>query len=587
MSGLNGGSAAKLKAILRGEDSGEGAFFVKRATAFVSSVAEMLTLEGVPDGCHVFTQYNVVEDDGGGSEYTFLETPIGTHDGVEYFDGVTGQFVLKHNGEISAGQAGFVSDWNGVTGTDNTAQMLAVISNQNIKKLAAKNGSYWFGSITGNAIKFLVERDIEFDFGWSTIACQSANDSGYTDTKFFQFRDCKANIKNYVFDDIGFDFLNGPSRGAMPVSIHAVADTIHGHNVGPFHIVRGQSMLTVTSGTPATYRSKGIALNGSCTADEVYYCVNLVNNGDDCHGQVRTENVNRMFFVYGVSGANLEGYCETGQAASANCLVSSSGSSAPETKSSRIVARFGTINGPLVIADQPSANGTGTYRNLDITFEFDAIGSNLTTSSNLVNIGAFDGSSSYYTTEKSITIDKVKVTLIKPASAGNFSNPVKVHTPSPNYGLLELNEESGYARIDLFPTNSSGVYMGPVVKVGDNYFRSVAGDLTDSDAVVRIPTEFLSPKNINAEVACILRVQAGNAVGGSNQYTLREYLLIGTLSSGGLLTFVDATQIATRSTGGLTPTITIAASGDQTTLNVSANTYTNSTAFLTASVRYL
>ena len=114
--------------------------------------------------------------------------------------------------------------------------------------------TYNFGTITGDSIKFSITKELHFDWRGAKLLCAGENDSGYLSTQLFRFQDVKGSFKNYTFEDTAFLFA-GPSRGVIPVVINSTAASVSGYEIGPCHIVKGQSFLTVGSGTPATNRS--------------------------------------------------------------------------------------------------------------------------------------------------------------------------------------------------------------------------------------------------------------------------------------------------------------------------------------------
>lgn len=497
-----------------------------------------------------------------------------------------GCWVRVFDGTAIPEMAGAVADWNGTTGTACRSSVAALLADATVSNILGTGGAYWFGDVAVNSVVHDVTRDVVIDWRGSLLVCACDNSQSGTDAALFRFTDCRANISNYTFDDINFTF-SGSSRGVAPVVIRAMTTSTSGHSIGPLHVVRGQSLLTCVSGSPVLYRSSGINFVGSCTGDNVYYGLNCANNGDNVSGTYSLARTNRALFVYGVDGVNVRCHTDISDPASAAILLSNSGAGFPATQNVKCTASFGELNGPVVIADQPVADGAGRYINIDVTCSFDALGSNLLASQPIARVGAYDNGGSLYTVEKTMLTSNIGIAVLPGPNIALLDVPVQVYTPSPNHGLLRLDTSSGYSTQQLFPKNAAGVYMGPVVFANGRYFRSISGSLEASGAECVIPSKYLAAKKKNAEVSLHLRVTARNGVGGSNQYTMREYIVLGTLNSAGAFTLVRATQIVTDTTGGTVLTLTVASAPGGAGLSVTGSGYTGAFASLTASVSWI
>jgi len=497
-----------------------------------------------------------------------------------------GCWVRVFDGAATPEMAGAVADWNGATGTSCRASVAALLADVTVSKILGAGGAYWFGDVAVNSTVYDVSRDVVIDWNGSTLVCACDNSQSGTDAALFRFTDCRARMSNYIFDDINFT-MAGPSRGVAPVVILAVAKNTSGHGIGPMHVARGQSLLTCASSSPMSYRSSGIALIGDCTGGNVYYGLNLANNGDNVSGTYSLTRSLRALFVYGVDGVDVRCHSDISDPASAALLLSNSGTGFPATQNIKCTASFGELNGPVVIADQPVADGTGKYINIDITCSFDALGSNLPASQPIARVGAYDNEGRLYTVEKTMLTSNIGIAVLPGPNVALLDVPIQVYTPSPNHELLRLDPSSGYNRSPLFPKNAAGVYMGPVAFANGRYFRSIYGSLAASGAVCVIPGKYLAAQKKNAEVSLHLRVTARNAVDSSAQYTMREYIVLGTLSSTGAFTLTRATQIGTDTTGGLPLTLTVAAAPGGAGLSVTGSGYTGAFAALTASVSWI
>src|SRR5690606_5454682 len=250
----------------------------------------------------------------------------------------------------------------------------------------------------------------------------------------------------------------------------------------------------------------------------------------------------------------------------AHIAIGNTGSGYPATANGRVRGHIGTINGPIVLADQPQAAGTGEYYNIEVDVSFDALGENITEADPIIRVGAYLPNGLLDTSERTIKADNITFNVNKGHGIGLLDNPIKIFTPSPNYGLITLSGNVGFDISSLYPSNK-----GPVLLKGSRYSVTVSGGAEPKTCV--IPAKHLSNLAKSAVVICNLRVQATNNTSG--QHTYAEYAVIGQLSSSGTFTLIDSTKIFSRSTGGVTPAITIAASLGGSGLSVSIDSYAN------------
>lgn len=484
-----------------------------------------------------------------------------------------------HDGTVSTDVFEFVADWNGTTGTNNAPKLSAMLQDGNIKKIVGRSGAYYFGAIAGDTSLINLNRDVVIDWGGADIKVKGDNSGPFTATAFIQFTDCKVDMSNYTFEDLHLDLDAGPSRGAVPVLIKASVQSTAGHRIGPCHIVKGQSFFTCVGAAPYTARSSDITLRGICSADDIYYGVNNANNGDEVRGQFTAARCNRAVFVYGCQDVDIKCRVKKGMPASANLLVSNSGNGLPATRRITVDATFDEMGGPYTLADQPSANGTGVYEDIDVTVRVGALGSNLPLTAPVFRVGAYAPSGELFTEEKSVTMQRVKTTLLYRNGIGNFDAAIKVYTPSANYGQFTINRESQYERSSLSPRNAAGVFLGPTFFIDGKVFRSVFGDLTNANAVAFIANRYLASQRTNVDVAGRLRVTARSGVGVGASYTICEFDILGDLSGSGAFRFVNA-LLKTTSSDGVAATITVV--GSEQGLNISADSYTGPYSQLTA-----
>lgn len=477
-----------------------------------------------------------------------------------------------------------VGDWNGSTGTNNAAKLSAMIADPRVTKIVGRPGSFWFGPIGNNEVKFPVFRPIQFDFGGADIKVTGTNLESNVGSAFLSFIDVPAAAGNYTFEDVRFNIDTSLDRGVIPALIRASTKTTSGHSVGPCRVLKGQSIFTCVSDSPLAFRSRSIGLVGGCSGDSVYYGVNLANNGDSMSGSYRLGKVHRGFFGYGINGVDVSFVADSAAASSANLLISASGTGFPATSNVRVRAEFNGLNGPLVIADQPGADGTGVYDNVTIDLIVKSLGSNLDSTKSLVNIGAYAPNGSYLTTEKTVSMDGISINLVLDPSLAPFDDPIHVWTPSPNYGRLTLNEKCQAVLPSLFPKNAAGVYRGPVLEKSGKFIRAVSGDLTNANAVVFIPTKYLASQAKNANVFARVKMVARSGVGAGFSYTIADFDVIGDLSGSGVLRLGSVTQVGTPRVINTPCVISFSLAPGGTGLNITANTYTQAFSMLTAYV---
>ena len=487
----------------------------------------------------------------------------GTPDGyVDHYDAAGNVLKLVHNGVINVRQAGFVGD--GVT--DNSTIFTALLASD-IKNITGASGDiYYFGTIGLNTQKFTVTSRKYIDWKGADLVVDGDNSGSSTSSAFIKTLDAGLTMVNFTFEDAGFAFA-GPSRGVQPIQIVSDSVNTSGYTFGNFLIKKGQSLLTVASNNPSTARASNIRFFGRCEGDEVYYGVNLANNGDDFDGSYAVNKFNRLVFVYGVRGARVRAVGVDGQAASAALYVSSFGNSSPNTEDVDIDATIDTLNGKVYVATQGGA-GDGVYKDIDIKLNFKSLGSNLTTASQIVQIGALNSGGAFMSSG-TVSIDKLNISISTPI---DIENPVSILTASPNYGILGLPN-----------TLLSKTYPGEdqfVFKDGDAFTRRKYGN--PSSTTLAIPAQALCGNVKNGLIYARFDIVAANDTTITNVTSTSFYVFAKTDSSGNA-TVVDASQISTRTIGITGPVFTIGSSGKDITVTPdSAYTSTSGLLFISA-----
>lgn len=541
---------------------------MRNATGQVSTdtVATMKSTDYIPGQLVKTSGYSNVLL-GGGAVYL-----IKTVESVDTY----GAFVLD-NGHIASPrfqdgvanilQYGLVADGTkgAATGTDNSAAFKALIANEGITKITGVNGVFFFGALGLDEV--LASRStvtLDVDWGGAYLVVNGDSTIINTGMVFLRFSNINGSMRNYVFEDVGFTLTTSTGRGVSPVQIYNSTATTAGYEVGPCHVISGQSILTAFSSVPLTHRASDIRMVGAVKGDNVYYGVNLANSGDSMSGNYTIGGCNRALFVYGVKDCNVNFYCKEGQPSSSNLLISNSGSGQPKTENIKVRAHFGLMDGPLDIVDQSQVAdpADGNYKNIDVTLIVDANGANLPLTAPLVNIGAF-AEGGGFVASGTIDMDEVKLDI---QTSLLFDNPVRVSTQSVNYGTIHFEAETHY--------NDYGIVSDFSVVAADTVFKLFNGNLTGITAT--LDSALMLGVHKNGFMKQKLTVSASNGFLGVQQ-SIATYDIIGKTSSSGVLTLQAVTKL-TQTNFGSAPVFTIAASGSDLTVNTTA--YSDSNAIM-------
>lgn len=453
--------------------------------------------------------------------------------------------------------------------TDDTAALTAAVAAAPASGVvyAEAGKTYYFGTITGNAAKLSITKNIRLDWQGSKILVDGDNSSAFTGNTFIEFRNTAGSMVNYVFEDSTFTFA-GPSRGVIPISIVNTSASTEGYTIGPCHIVKGQSILTVSSSDIANHRASNIALTGSVTADDVYYGVNLAGSGDNTTGSYSVGQTLRLVFIYQVKGVRLRGTCETGLPTSGSVNVSNL-SSLPSVPTEDCVLdmSFGTLDGPALFnlnnnGGSAGDDGKGVIRDVILNLKAKTIGANLT-GNPLVSFRDFSSTGGAVTGATGI-MDSITLNLALPQ---DNDDPIVNSCDSPNFGTLTLNPtdftanflslgsftvDMGYNRIR---NGAVGTFANPVTIPLGTLYSQVATQILSlrMSIATREDSSFLGQKT------CISVVD-----------------LLGFISGAGVLT-IYPTVVSQSVQGGVTPTFTFA-SVDGVGISVTVNGYTNGAA---------
>ena len=466
---------------------------------------------------------------------------------------------------ISMADYGMVGDG---TTVDTTAFLAAIAATPTNGLLVAEHGkTYYFGQITGDTALATITNKITIDWNGSKIKVDGENDSAYTGTAFIKAENTGFSMRNYVFEDTTFDIVSGPSRGVIPVLISNTTASSEGYNIGPCHIIKGQSFVTATATDAANYKASGINLVGSCTAGDVYYGINLAANGDNTVGSYSVDRCIRLLFVYQVKGCRLKGYCETNRPTSGAVNISNLSSLVTvPTEDCEFDMSFGTVDGPLlfnlnntggVVGD----NGKGVIRDVKVKFRAKVLGSNILGLSAPVIFRDYDTAGSAVSGATGI-MDGLTLDIELPT---DLANPIINNCDSPNFGTVSLNPAN-------FAAENTALGSFTVDKGYNKIFNVQKGTFATA---ITIPLLYLFPKMASQLLRIRLTVATSEDTTFAGQKSAITVIdLLGDISSGGVTTIRQQTTATQTTTGGITPTFTIA-DVTGTGISVTVNGYTN------------
>ena len=462
---------------------------------------------------------------------------------------------------VSVKDYGAVGD--GVT-DDTNSFLLAVAATPDGGLLEAESGKvYYFGELAGDTSLVTITKRMTLDWKGSKILLHGENDSTYTGTAFIKAVNTGFSMSNYSFEDTTFDIVNGPSRGVIPVLISNTTGSSEGYEIGPCHVIKGQSLVTATATDPNNFRAKGISLVGSCTADDVYYGVNLANNGDSFKGDFTLGRCVRALFAYGTKHLQSNHYFGEGRPASANVLISNGGASLPRTENYKIRSHAGALNGALDIVgdDQIGDPADDRFRNIDVEFIVDTLGANLSLSDPVVNLGTFATGGGFVSSGAG-DFDNIKIDLQTELA---LTNPIVAQTSSPNYGTLELRASSQFNKYGLADS-------GFTIITGARHTTYFTGDLTATQGT--IDCKYITGVQSNGLVHAKLSLAATNGFGAAGR-SVAEYIIQGSQSGAGALTINQQDKVYQYDYLSA-PVFTIGATGNDLTVDTTVYTDTNS-----------
>lgn len=466
-----------------------------------------------------------------------------SNSGVWYFEdfGAVGDFYLE-NGEVNANP------------TDDTLAIIAALEAlpEGARIYGKPNACYWFGELGLNVSHIFIKKNVHIDWQGAGLKCRMQYNSESNSTALFEFLDCSGSFKNYVFEDISYE-ADGSSRGVIPLFIRNVNKHTENYNIGPFHVISGQSLLTCYSSNPEGARASDISFIGSCTGDNVYYGVNLGYSGDRFSGAYSVNKVRRLAFLYGVDTINIVAHAQMGLPSSGNIMLSGGHNAGVATKLNNVVikANINQLNGPVRI--YRAADASGTFENIDLDINIEQVGSNLGASEALIVIDDSSGS----TPSEGMLIDRLHVAI---SNKGEGRIPIKQLARSDNMGVINIQHVPYFNAEQFLPDFT--------IQNGRNSFtKGFVGDVSTTLTTLRLSHILL--KNNPAIIRAHVTVSASEGADFFGQNTvIAKYALHGFMTSNHFFNIQSLKLIDQSATGAKTPEITIVAQNE----DVSANT---------------
>lgn len=582
-----------------------GAALVARAVVSLDSLLDLRTAKQDASQKYLVTSFYAGGSTGGDWFYWSPSTPKSRHNGWRVIDptipwgGTPATLSAYLNAVGGAGNgcfvresfdgrqaipemAGALTDWNGSTGTDATESIRALIKDPAVTRVSGSGGTYWVGNFAANEQRFVIKRPIVFDWNWSTFKCRGEGSALDVSSSLFFHEDVNTDIGGHIMDDIGYSYAIA-GRGIQAVTIVSRTKSTRGHTVGPCYIARGQSIITSAPMASNSLRVSNIRFRGAVTFGAIYYGINLADNGDDFQGTCSGDSVIRSAYVYGVSDTDLLVNAKLTIAASASILVSQNMGSRP-TENITIKAHFSEINGPVLIATDPSTAGTGVFRNINISLTYDVLGGNLDPSNPVIRMGCYDPTGTSLMTEtQTVTTDNIRLSLVPGPGNALLLQPIVIYTPSTNHGRWILDDNFPWEPFGISPVNAAGVFNTPTFAVGGRILKSVSGNLSLTNAKVRIAAKYFLSRRANQEIATVVRVAARNGVGGGAALRIEEKALLAQVDASGSITLGAQSSTFTLGSGTPAATFTLAVSSDFKFIEVVCAGYTGGSGTLTVS----
>jgi hypothetical protein len=218
--------------------------------------------------------------------------------------------------------------------------------------------------------------------------------------------------------------------GCNAVTIDTSSSSAQNFSMRDVRVLSAMSLLRTLPS--ATYRLRNIIVE-NCSIDVGYYGVNCQDNGDNARIEnLRTNRINRSYFVYGVSN-HVVNYTSTGQDTNYHdCLIQAQAGTVTDDISVRASIESSTSTDSLVALDSFATTGIPTYgilRNIHLNVN-DLLS---TASSYSVTLYNYFNSVSQTGSIAQTCFDNIVV-------SGNIRNDVVMNATQSPRGLMNLDE---------------------------------------------------------------------------------------------------------------------------------------------------
>ncbi|MCO7189634.1 MULTISPECIES: hypothetical protein [unclassified Pseudoalteromonas] len=471
--------------------------------------------------------------------------------GIWYFEdfGAAGDFYLE-NGAVNPNP------------TDDTAAIIAALEAlpEGTRIYGKPNACYWFGELSLNASHIVLSKNVHIDWQGAGLKCRMQYSSESNSTALFEFLDCSGSFLNYIFEDVSYE-AEGTSRGVIPLFIKNVNKHTNNYNIGPFHVISGQSLLTCHSSNPENARACDISFIGSCTGDNVYYGVNLGYNGDRFSGSYSVNKVRRLAFLYGVDTVRIVAHAQMCLPSSGNIMLSGGHNPDVAAKLNNIAikASIGELNGPIRF--YRGSGTSGKFENVDLDINIDQVGPNLERDEALIVLDDSSGS----IPAEGMTVDQLNVAI---SNKGEGRVPIKQLARSDNMGVINIQDVPYFNAEQFLPDF--------IIQNGRNSFtKGFVGDVSTELTALRLSHMLL--KNTPAIIRAYVTVAVSEGADFYGQNTaIAKYALHGFMTSNHFFNIQSLKLIEVSVTGTKTPAITIAAQNKDISANTESTESTDS-----------
>jgi hypothetical protein len=432
--------------------------------------------------------------------------------------------------------------------TDDTDSILAALASipENSIIYANPNACYWFGDIPSRTTRIKITKNVHIDWRGANLKCHSGKNEVSKSTALFEFYDCSGSFRNYIFEDISYSPEN-TARGVIPVFIRNEHRNTENYDIGPFHVIAGQSLLTCYSQSPHTARASNITLIGNCTAEDVYYGVNLGYSGDRLKGSYTVNRAKRLVFLYGVDAVNIDAQADICLPSSGSIMLSSGDKPGPAMRALtniNIKASIKEINAPVKIYS--GFNADGKFNNISLNIAIDSLGENIAPSAPLIVIDGQNSDGKVI----DMSVEKLKINI---SCQEPIANPIKQLIRSDNMGIIIIADTPYFNAEQSLPDFI-------IQNSRNNFTKGFYGDTVSGR--IKFPLSKIYLQDTNKIVRAYLHIACSedSRFFGQNSI-IAKYALHGFITSNKILNIQSLKLLNMSTTGPKKPKIDISTDG--------------------------